>query len=54
MSAKKKKESKKERKKRCDLSWTKQRGANMQKARKRNPVRMPESWEEAEKMGILK
>ena len=50
----KKKESKKDRKKRCNLSWTKRRGVNMLKARKINPVRIPESFEEAVKMGILK
>ena len=53
MSAKRKKESKKERKKRCELSWTKQRGVKMLKSRKPHP-KMPTSWEEAERMGILK
>lgn len=49
----KKKESKKERKKRCNLSWSKQRGVIMLKDKK--PVfKMPESFEEAERMGILK
>jgi len=53
MSAKKKKESKKERKKRAALNWTKQRGINMLKYRKPDP-KMPTSWEEAERMGIIK
>ena len=53
MSAKKKKESKKDRKKRCDLSWTKQRGVNMLKYKKPEQ-KMPTSWEEAIKLGILK
>ena len=53
MSKKRKNESKKDRKKRCDLSWTKQRGVKMLKYKKPEP-KMPTSWEEAEKMGILK
>ena len=53
MSAKKKKESKVQRKKRCELSWTKQRGVNMLKYKKPDP-KMPTSWEEAERMGILR
>lgn len=52
--SKKKHESKKDRKKRCDLSWTKQRGVNMLKNRSKSTFKMPESFEEAVKMGILK
>jgi hypothetical protein len=53
VSKKKKQESKKDRKKRCDLSWTKKRGINILKYKKPE-TKMPTSLEEAEKMGILK
>ena len=48
----KKKESKKERKKRCDTSWSKRKGAIMAKNPKPKFI-FPKDFEEAHKMGII-
>lgn len=53
MSNKRKSESKKDRKKRCELSYSKQKGIRMLKNKKPEP-KMPTSWEEAEGAGIIK
>lgn len=55
MSKKIKQESKKARKKRCRDSYSKVHGANLIKNRsKTKPRRMPETFEEAVSMEILK
>ena len=56
MSKKRDKESKKARKKRCDTSYSKRKGAYIQKALSEGKVaqRMPETFKEVEAMGILR